>query len=306
MSRKRRTKTVQKLLRQLQKQSFPGTGNLDTDCLAISLGAGPIEPKFPSLFYLFPVADHFHDGEASATALVADPDATVIQPSTEPYIDEDYIFDTSVTTDVNHNVLYTVLDDTNSNGIEDGTKDSIEAIDIQPRSLVNWQLAYTTTTTDRVNIIRDNISSQDVGIGLLDKGMFNGREMMSVRTLDFDLDLPTWPFKDGVNLQSETPEQPVGGPPVLVDFVDDPTSNADPDLPTCDTQYNRLHSDATNYKSFFACVRRINTDSGLGANQDIVLYLRGNAKGREVITDDSFLPTLRTRVTLRGVIDKFD
>ena len=144
------------------------------------------QAKYPSLFYLFPKVEHFHNGTASSTAIATASGATVAQGS-EPYINQPYIFNNSVTNDVNHGYTYKVLQDTNSNGIEDGSENSIGAISIQPRARLAWQLPNTTTTTNRVNIINDN--GTNVGIALLDKGMFNGREMMSVRTLDIDLSM---------------------------------------------------------------------------------------------------------------------
>ena len=147
--------------------------------------------KYPALFYLIPKVGHFHNGTASSTALATASGATVSQTGlSESYINDTYIFNnspTSVVDDVNHGYTYKVLQDTNSNGIEDGSENGIRAIAIQPRLRANWRLPNTTTTTNRVNTINDN--GTNVAIALLDKGMFNGREMMSVRTLDFDLDL---------------------------------------------------------------------------------------------------------------------
>jgi hypothetical protein len=155
---------------------------------AITFCSTPGKPKYPSLFYLFPVAEHDHLGVASSTALAANPNATVYQPAND-YVSNKYIFNNNVaiTDDVNHGYFYRVIDDTNGNGIENGTEDSIKAIALQPRTRNNWLLPNTTTTSGRINIIRDNTTS--VGIPFLDKGMFNGREMMSVRVLDIDLDL---------------------------------------------------------------------------------------------------------------------
>jgi prepilin-type N-terminal cleavage/methylation domain-containing protein len=69
--------------------------------------------------------------------------------------------------------------------------------------------------------------------------------------------------------------------------------------------------------SFFVCVRGslvINPTTGapttaldqpsLGEVQDIMVFLRGNAYGRARFLQDSYLPTLQTTITLRGIIDK--
>jgi len=129
--------------------------------------------------------------------------------------------------------------------------------------------------------------------------------------------------------------------PVLVDFVDDHTAHLG-NLPTCldeDTNNdgilqisednpsnggngNRvldvyvptpLNTSSTppvpDSTSFFACVRQsfLQGDVSEG-NQDVILYLRGNPDGRSgfKVNPNSYrpLPTLQSRVLLRGVVDK--
>jgi prepilin-type N-terminal cleavage/methylation domain-containing protein len=112
----------------------------------------------------------------------------------------------------------------------------------------------------------------------------------------------TWPYDAGNNnLQTV---RPTGKPEVLVDFVDDPSSTVDDAnvLNICPASgYSRLPNNTM--KSFFACVRTIGNN--IGQNQDIILYLRGNSYGKGGVSNQDELPTLQTRVTLRGVIDKF-
>lgn len=110
--------------------------------------------KYPALYYLFPTATHNHDGGG-------------IQPSTEEYIGDAYIVQ------VNKLINYQAVNPGD--------------LVLTPRTRADWVVPNTTTTTDRVNFINDN--GTNVAIALQDKGMFNGREMMSVRTLDLDLDL---------------------------------------------------------------------------------------------------------------------
>ncbi len=75
--------------------------------------------------------------------------------------------------------------------------------------------------------------------------------------------------------------------------------------------------DDTNFPkpAFFVCIRdtRPPVDPAnpnaprnprVGEIQDVVVFLRGNAQGRGITSSDSFLPTLQTRVTMRGVIDR--
>lgn len=133
----------------------------------------------------------------------------------------------------------------------------------------------------------------------------------------------TWPLDEaGTNHQTDgdltgSPNPSGEGQPrpvVLADYIDTPDrsefhSDSKPDLPrkppNCPDDYSRVPSNKTNYNSFFACVR--NTDNNLGTNQDIMVYLRGNAAGRDqLVKTRDYIPALEAQVTLRGVIDKFD
>ncbi|MGK7877806.1 MAG: PilW family protein [Xenococcaceae cyanobacterium] len=111
-----------------------------------------------------------------------------------------------------------------------------------------------------------------------------------------------WPYDaNSTNLQQGTPHNNTD---VLVDFVDDPTNDpSGGNLPTCSGDYERTPIDDTNSKSFFACVR-VAEMAGQAFNQDIILFLRGNAQGKPGVTNDSFLSFVQTQVTNRGVIEK--
>ena len=90
---------------------------------------------------------------------------------------------------------------------------------------------------------------------------------------------------------------------VLPDFVDQalPTDLGDP---TCDTDYQLTPVDSAAKplsRTFYACVRSADQ---VGQNQDVTIFLRGNAKGRSGIEDDLTTAVLQTRVSLRGVLDK--
>jgi prepilin-type N-terminal cleavage/methylation domain-containing protein len=103
---------------------------------------------------------------------------------------------------------------------------------------------------------------------------------------------------------------------VLVDFVDDPTapSTTTPSCTTLGAGYTIVPSTAstssTSNTSFFGCIRSSDPEAGTSGsgNQDAYLYLRGNTDGAGgslgPIGRDSSLPTLETRVLMRGVIDK--
>lgn len=61
--------------------------------------------------------------------------------------------------------------------------------------------------------------------------------------------------------------------------------------------------------AFFVCLRNTASEDQpnnprVGQIQDTVVFLRGNANGRGGTATDSFLPTLETRITIRGVIDR--
>ncbi|MDJ0714965.1 MAG: prepilin-type N-terminal cleavage/methylation domain-containing protein [Prochloraceae cyanobacterium] len=120
----------------------------------------------------------------------------------------------------------------------------------------------------------------------------------------------TWPD----NLQLTRPTLSGGNSPVLVDFVDDPSSTSQnqlvcPDLDgnTATEEYARVPdlNSPINFQSnsFYACVRTTGT---LGIKQDVIVYLRGNSKetGEQSNADD-VKAELQTRVTTGGIIDKY-
>lgn len=162
-----------------------------------------VQPRFPALYYLFPRADHAHDGIAADTTRTVRQPASTTAPTAyyvpdyhrETYIADTNIFNRTTSSGINWkdtNDLYQVVVDTDGDTVEDGpahapTENGAGAIALQPRARASWLLPNTTTTTDRANIINDN--GTNVGIAFLDKGIMNGREMMNVRVLDLDLDL---------------------------------------------------------------------------------------------------------------------
>ncbi|MBC6430472.1 prepilin-type N-terminal cleavage/methylation domain-containing protein [Nostoc sp. HG1] len=116
-----------------------------------------------------------------------------------------------------------------------------------------------------------------------------------------------WPRKtsDGTNLQASLPSTSGVNPAALVDFVDAPDATPPATLPLCNAGYIRSPESGT---SFFACVRTAVGTTGeiaqTGINQDVVLYLRGNANGKSGVTSNNFRPVLQSQVLMRGVIDK--
>ena len=100
-----------------------------------------------------------------------------------------------------------------------------------------------------------------------------------------------WPQGTGQTL----PSRLSGNPDTLVDSVDFTTSQT----LNCPTPY--VASPANGATSFYSCVR---TASQPGTNQDIWLFLTGNASGKPGLNNNNFRPTLQTDVILRSVLNK--
>ncbi|MEO1352251.1 MAG: prepilin-type N-terminal cleavage/methylation domain-containing protein [Cyanobacteria bacterium J06635_15] len=95
---------------------------------------------------------------------------------------------------------------------------------------------------------------------------------------------------------------------VLVDYLADwDAANA----PACDTAAGYQASPNTpgdRESFFFACIRPIDT-ANEALNQDVVVYLKGDAQGESEriinsFSDRSQLPAIQTQVLVRGVLDK--
>jgi hypothetical protein len=108
---------------------------------------------------------------------------------------------------------------------------------------------------------------------------------------------------------------------VLVDFVDSPSTpyNQSPlndssrPCSSLGVSYRIVPSTAntSSSTSFFSCVRdpdAATTDSAGNGNQDAYLFLRGSIDGASggigPVGNNSSLPTLETRVLMRGIINK--
>lgn len=113
------------------------------------------------------------------------------------YITDPYIYNSAATDDINHNFLYQVVgdnndlditDNTDNDGIEDPNEFSYQKIAIQPRPRASWTLS--STTVSGINKIIDNTlgANTTAYTMFLDKGSYNGRELMAVRNLDIDID----------------------------------------------------------------------------------------------------------------------
>ena len=193
---------------------FSPYGNNRRESIGLALlfcRSDSLTPKYPSLYYLFPVASHEHDGT------LFDGTTSFQQPPEEPYINDPEIDDGIGTTDINDNVMYEVVADLD-NDVEDGTEDSLAAIALQPRTPTancnsgGWCLPFRdnfdSPDTGNVNFNANGIISvngnsnisrntpnrvlfngQDYFPVFLDKGMLNGRQVMALRVLNIDLDI---------------------------------------------------------------------------------------------------------------------
>jgi hypothetical protein len=132
-----------------------------------------LRPMYPSLFYLFPKVNHDYDGAAT-------PLPSNLQPTDEPYPTDTYVQGTTSAA-----YEYKVVGSTVDNFLE-------IAMQPQATSTSGWRLPILQT---RSNVTGANVSPNmiiDTGgnlraVGFLDRGVFNGREMMTTRTMDIDL-----------------------------------------------------------------------------------------------------------------------
>lgn len=126
----------------------------------------------------------------------------------------------------------------------------------------------------------------------------------------------SWPNENGVLILGFTPPNNSASPAVLTDFVNTTLLPTNPSSPTCPTGYTLTTPTATPQVSFFYGCVSINSPAvaaGNSANapnddnlknQEVLLFLRGNASGRPGInTPREFQPALTTRVLTRGMLD---
>lgn len=103
-----------------------------------------------------------------------------------------------------------------------------------------------------------------------------------------------------------------GNANVLVDYVaeiDSDAANAvDCEEFTGDSSHVLLPADATRNTGFFACIRPVGLTGGFRTNQDVLIFLRGDATAAsrflQPASQRSRLPVLQTQVRVNGHIDK--
>jgi prepilin-type N-terminal cleavage/methylation domain-containing protein len=136
-----------------------------------------------------------------------------------------------------------------------------------------------------------------------------------VRPDEVSVKFDTWPFGTNPNTRQQGNllgnNLPTDTSAILVDFLDNRVGiNGNTTTPTaCPAGYNISPADsafaavgAPQIRSFYACI-----DNGVtsGRNREVILYIRGNAQGRPGIRGaNTFVPTLETRVLVRGVLGR--
>ena len=138
------------------------------------------QPKYPSLFYLFPAADHDHKGAGSTP-----------QPLAEPYIDDhvdssdaDALPDQYVAKR-NLIVPYQQLSPTEFDELRLNRKIA------SATGTNSWTSPYIDIATAGTRPNEIKVDGNTKAILLLDKGFMDGREMLSSRSIDIDIDLAT-------------------------------------------------------------------------------------------------------------------
>ena len=128
----------------------------------------PEKPKFPSLYYLFP--DSSVSGHDRKTG---QPDT---RENAEPYIKQD---------------VYGVANLPNERDRFQSVSLDTLANDVKPKAEGSWRLPTTGSVAESNPLADFNITLPGGGqrrVSLIDNALYNGRELMTVRTLDIDLE----------------------------------------------------------------------------------------------------------------------
>jgi len=139
--------------------------------------------KYPSLYYLFPVADH---GQKAAATTPPTGVPTIDQPEDEEYIDAtaDGTLDNITTYSVNGTAeVYQIVDPADL--AADPATAATDAAWTLPISAATT--AYTTTTDPDDVPFTINYKGTSHDVPLLDKALYDGRELLNVRVLDIDI-----------------------------------------------------------------------------------------------------------------------
>ncbi|MGP1382137.1 MAG: hormogonium polysaccharide biosynthesis protein HpsA [Thainema sp.] len=174
-----------------------GGGGLDSKAVGLALAFCSQQdkivippPKYPALYYLFPVTDHdLAGGVDTFTVVTASGNVSVdvdhTQPAMEEYVADPYVSDA----DTIDGYTYQVVDPDDVYGAGTDRAGSFASIMIEPRARSDWDLPSSTTVTNAPNVILDNGTS--VAVAFMDHNFYDGRELMNTRLLAYDLDLLT-------------------------------------------------------------------------------------------------------------------
>lgn len=132
-----------------------------------------------------------------------------------------------------------------------------------------------------------------------------------------------WPYPSNGTRPTVFPQLTSGSYVPLVDFVASPTTTVGSiDCPvtrnppvTGNLEYktspfgtvptgNSTFYQANNAKSFYACVRDASSGTATAFNQDVMIYLRGNSKGKPGVERDNMIEILQNQSISRGVVRK--
>ncbi|MBD2100832.1 prepilin-type N-terminal cleavage/methylation domain-containing protein [Leptolyngbya sp. FACHB-261] len=95
-----------------------------------------------------------------------------------------------------------------------------------------------------------------------------------------------------------------GNTPTLVDFIDNEQNSSKRPAPSCPVGYELTPTNAaTVTRSFYGCIRA-QSDLSKNFNQDVLVFLRGNANGRPGVVGDNIIPTMQTQILSRAILDK--
>lgn len=186
-----------------------GGGGLDEKAvgLAISFCSEITGPKYPSLYYLFPLFNHDQDGDDNTGAdgvltagTVGFSHSQSALASTEEYVADaqiNGINPPAATPITSTDLIYKVIGDDNAGdaGYETTGDTGLSVIALVPQSttaFADWKLlpASASSVSDTFNPESMDIvvpGGNLLPLPFLDKVMYNGREEMAVRVLDVDL-----------------------------------------------------------------------------------------------------------------------
>ncbi len=174
-----------------QELSAGGGGGADNNVMLGLMACSELNKqpvRYPSLYYLFPLENHDHDG----TGYHQQPDGVTLPVATqaaEEYITDAYVQSVNATDDTS---VFRIVGSDPITGIN--------AIAAVPRSAdpTTWTVPAATSTVTALN--DPNAQAQAfvvatptsrIQVPFLDKGVYNGREQLNARVLDIDIEALT-------------------------------------------------------------------------------------------------------------------